>query len=174
MPIRNTTERWGSFSIALHWITVLLILSLVVVGFVMQELPNTPMKRDVYLLHKSFGLTVLFLTALRLGWRLLQPTPMLPAAMPAWQRWSAKLGHVGLYALMIAIPASGWTYNWASNFVTPYFGWTLMDKAGSVDRDLKALAGDVHEYGVYALLALLVAHAGAAFYHHYQLKDRVL
>jgi cytochrome b561 len=27
---------------------------------------------------------------------------------------------------------------------------------------------------VYALLALLVAHAGAAFYHHYQLKDAVL
>ncbi len=174
MPIRNTTERWGGVSIALHWISVLLILSLVVVGFVMQELPNTPLKRDVYVLHKSFGLTVLALTALRLGWRLVQPTPTLPAAMPAWQRWSAKLGHAGLYALLVAIPASGWTYNWASNFVTPYFGWTLMDKAGAVDRDLKALAGDVHEYGVYALLALLVAHAGAAFYHHYQLKDRVL
>ena len=61
MPIRNTTERWGHLSIALHWITVAVILSLVVVGFVMEDLPNTPFKRDVYLLHKSFGLTVLAL-----------------------------------------------------------------------------------------------------------------
>lgn len=174
MPIRNTTDRWGSLSIALHWITVLLVLGLVAVGFVMEELPNTPMKRDVYALHKSFGLTVLALTALRLGWRLVQPTPALPATMPGWQRRAAQLGHAGLYALLVAIPASGWTYNWASNFSTPFFGWTLLDKAGSVDRELKALAGAVHEWGVYALLVLLVAHAGAAFYHHYQLKDRVL
>jgi cytochrome b561 len=94
--------------------------------------------------------------------------------MPAWQRWAARGGHLGLYGLMIAIPASGWTYNWASNFATPYFGWTLLERAGAVDRELKAIAGVVHEWGVYALLALLVAHAGAAFYHHYQLKDAVL
>lgn len=174
MPIRNTTERWGHLSIALHWVTVLLILGLVIVGFVMQELPNTPTKRDVYLLHKSFGLTVLFLTGARLLWRLLQPTPALPSTMPAWQRWGAHVGHVGLYGLLILIPASGWAYNYASNFVTPYFGWTLMDKAGAIDAVMKANTRLVHEWGVYALLALLVAHAGAAFYHHYQLKDRVL
>jgi cytochrome b561 len=174
MPIRNTTERWGHLSIALHWVTVLLILSLVVVGFVMEDLPNTPLKRDVYALHKSFGLTVLLLTALRLGWRLVQPTPALPAGMPGWQRAAAHAGHLGLYGLLVLIPASGWTYNWASNFSTPFFGWTLMDRAGAVDAALKANAKLVHEWGVYALLALLVAHAGAAFYHHYQLKDRVL
>jgi cytochrome b561 len=88
MPIHNTTERWGHLSIALHWLTVVMILSLVTVGFVMEDLPNTPFKRDVYLLHKSFGLTVLALTALRLGWRFVQPTPALPDGMPAWQRWA--------------------------------------------------------------------------------------
>ncbi len=174
MPIRNTIDRWGSVSITLHWLTALLVLGLVAVGFVMGELPNTPMKRDVYALHKSLGLTVLGLTALRLGWRLLQPTPALPDGLPAWQQWAAKLGHFGLYALLLLIPASGWVYNWASNFSTPFFGWTLLDKAGSVDSALKANAHLVHEWGVYALLALLVAHAGAAFWHHYQLKDRVL
>lgn len=174
MPIRNSAERWGLVSVTLHWITVLLVLGLVAVGFLMQELPNTPFKRDVYALHKSLGLTVLGLTALRLLWRVLQPTPALPATMPRWQRWAAQVGHAGLYALLVAIPASGWTYNWASNFSTPLFGWTLMERAGAVDRELKALAGAVHEWGVYALLVLLAVHAGAAFYHHYQLKDGVL
>lgn len=174
MPIRNSTEHWGSLSIALHWITVLLVAGLVLVGFFMQELPNTPMKREVYALHKSLGLTVLGLTLLRLGWRLLQPTPTLPAGLPAWQQWAAKLSHFGLYALLLLIPASGWVYNWASNFSTPWFGWTLLDKAGAVDAALKANAKLVHEWGVYALLVLLLVHAGAAFWHHYRLKDRVL
>ncbi len=174
MPIRNSTERWGSVSIALHWLTVVMILSLVTVGFLMDELPNTPLKRDVYLLHKSFGLTVLGLTALRLLWRVLQPTPALPSDMPTSQRWAAHLGHAGLYALMLAIPASGWLYNWASNFATPWFGFTVMARAGAVDKELKAAAQLAHEWGVYALLALLLAHAGAAFWHHYKLGDNIL
>ena len=75
MPIRNTAERWGGVSIALHWLTLLAIAGLVIVGFVMQELPNSPTKIQVYGLHKSFGLTVLALTVLRLLWRLVAGTP---------------------------------------------------------------------------------------------------
>lgn len=174
MSFRNTTERWGNLSIALHWITVLLVFGLVLVGFVMEELPNTPMKRDVYVLHKSIGLTVLFITVLRLGWRLIQPTPALPESLPVWHRRAAMLGHGGLYALLLLIPASGWLNNWASNFSTPYFGWTLLDKAGAVDSALKESAQMAHEWGVYALLLLLVAHAGAALSHHYRRKNTVL
>ncbi|MDY0022967.1 cytochrome b, partial [Arenimonas caeni] len=74
MPIRNTTERWGGVSISIHWLTVLMVFALVVVGFVMQELPNSPTKIDVYAMHKSFGLTVLALTLLRLLWRLFAGT----------------------------------------------------------------------------------------------------
>ena len=174
MPFRNTSERWGSLSIALHWLTVVLLLSQVAVGLTMESLPNTPFKRDVYLLHKSFGLTVLGLTALRLGWRFFQSTPALPADTGRAQRFAARFSHGAMYFLLIAIPASGWTFNWASNFSTPWFGLTVMERAGSVNRELKAAAGEAHEWGVYVLLALLLVHAGAAFWHHYRLKDRVL
>jgi cytochrome b561 len=59
MPIRNQSERWGVPSIFLHWLTVLLVLGLLVVGLVMTELPNSAFKVKVYALHKSIGLTVL-------------------------------------------------------------------------------------------------------------------
>lgn len=174
MRFANSPEQWGHVSIALHWATALIVLCLLIVGFTMEDLPNSPLKRDVYLLHKSFGLSVLFLTALRLGWRLAQPAPSLPMDTSRLQRWAAHLGHAGLYLLLIAIPVSGWAYNWASNFATPLFGWTLMDKPGAIDRTIRGLAHEVHEWGVYALLVLLLAHAGAAFWHHYRLKDAVL
>ena len=47
MPIRNTTERWGWVSISIHWLTVLMVLSLIVVGLLMQEMANSPTKIQV-------------------------------------------------------------------------------------------------------------------------------
>lgn len=174
MPLTNTPERWGHLSIALHWFTALLVIGLLLIGFFMDELPNTPLKRDVFIWHKSFGLTVFALTAMRIGWRLAQPTPSLPADMPAWERFAAKLGHAGLYLLLLGMPASGALMNWASNFPTPLFGMTLIERAGQVDRALKSLGHELHEWGGWALLALLLVHAGAALWHHHHRRDGVL
>src|SRR5689334_13002438 len=70
LPLRNTAGQWGWVSVTLHWVTVLAIVGLVIVGMTMDELPNGPDKIRIYALHKSTGLTVLALTLLRLGWRL--------------------------------------------------------------------------------------------------------
>ena len=56
--IRNNAQRWGSISIGLHWLTALLIIGLAIVGLIMTELPNSPLKKQIYALHKSIGLTV--------------------------------------------------------------------------------------------------------------------
>jgi len=174
MHYRNTREHWGRVSIALHWLTAILVLGLLLVGFLMESLPNSPFKRDVYVWHKSFGLIVGGLTLLRIGWRLAQPSPALPAAMGVWQRFAAHAGHTGLYLLLLLMPLSGALYNYASNFSTPLFDFTLLERAGSVDRELRALSGAIHEYAAWAFVALLLAHAAAALSHHYRLKDSVL
>lgn len=59
-------------------------------------------------IHQTGGLLVLILVVARLGWRLRQPVPDLPAGLAAYQRWLAKLNHVILYALMFLLPLSGW------------------------------------------------------------------
>ena len=174
MPYRNTREHWGRVSIALHWLTAGLVLGLLLVGFLMESLPNSPFKRDVYVWHKSFGLIVGALTLLRIGWRLAQPAPALPPGTPAWKRLAAHTGHAGLYLLLLLMPISGALYNYAANFRTPLFDLTLLERAGNVDRELRAIAGALHEWGAWLLVALLLAHTAAALSHHYRLKDRVL
>ena len=59
LPIRNTADRWGLVTIGFHWLTVLLVAGMCVVGFLMQELPSGKFKVEVFALHKSFGLTLL-------------------------------------------------------------------------------------------------------------------
>ena len=174
MRLRNSPDAWGSVSIALHWLTLLLVLGMAVVGLVMTELPTSPLKIQVYALHKSFGLTVLGLTALRLVWRLFSGRPEPEPGSPRWQDRIATLTHGTLYGLLIAIPLSGWWFNSASGFGLRWFGLVALPKLGGYDPQLKIFAKQTHELLFYALAALVLVHAGAALYHHYHRRDRTL
>lgn len=171
--IRNSPQAWGHVSIALHWLTAALILGLAAVGLLMTELPTSPMKIQVYALHKSFGLTVLALTVLRLSWRLLAGSP---EALPAGklQSLAARSVHGMLYALLFATPLSGWLYNSASGFPLRWFGMPMPKLFTGFNPALKQLAHALHENLFYLLAALLVLHAGAALFHHYVRKDDTL
>lgn len=172
--IRNSKERWGQVSIVLHWLTALLVIGLAVVGLLMTELPNSALKVQVYALHKSVGLTVLALTALRLLWRLAAGAPdEIPA--PRLQRLAAKAVHWALYALLFVLPLSGWLFNSAAGFPLKWFGMLALPKLFTgYNPELKQLAHELHETGFYLLALLLLAHAGAALYHHYLKKDDTL
>lgn len=175
MPIRNTTERWGAVSIGLHWLTVVLVLGLMAVGLLLDDLPKSPKSLWVYDLHKSTGLTVLTLTVLRLGWRLLSPAPAAVAGTPRWQDAIAKITHGALYALLLAMPLSGWLYDSASGLrPLRWFGLIRVPKLSGIDPGIKAFALESHELLFYALAALLLMHAGAALFHHYRFRDLTL
>ena len=174
MAMRNSWQTWGSLSIGLHWLTLIFILSLAIVGLFMTELANGPLKIQVYALHKSFGLTVLGLTIIRLVWRLFSITPKTTANMPTWQNLIAKLTHGLLYLLLFAMPISGWLYNSAAGFPLKYFGLFKLPKLSDYNPELKQLAGDAHETFFYILALLMLIHAGAALKHHYLDKDTTL
>ena len=174
MNLKNTPERWGGVSQTLHWLIALLILGMGTVGLVMGELPRTPKYFWVYTLHKSFGVTVLALMLLRLGWRLYAGTPA-PLPGPRWQRWAANATHALIYVLAFAIPLSGWLYDSASGLRPfKFFGLFNMPKLVAPDDALKALTHELHEWGFWALLALVLAHAGAALWHHLFRRDATL
>jgi len=172
--IRNSASHWGSISRALHWLTLILILGLAGVGLIMTELPNSPLKIQVYALHKSFGLTVLALTLVRLLWRWWAGSPEAIAGN-LLERWAAKAAHVCLYLLLLVLPLSGWLYNSASGFPLKWFNLISLPRLlGGYNPQVKHFAHEVHENGFYVLALLLVVHAGAALYHHYVKKDDTL
>jgi cytochrome b561 len=173
-PFRNTEDRWGWVTIGLHWLTVLAVVGLCVVGFLMQELPSGRFKIDVYALHKSLGLTVLALTALRLLWRLVAGAPRPEPGVPRWQRWAASGSHALLYAVLLAMPLSGWLYNSASGFPLRWFGTFRVPQLAGRDGDVAEFAEETHEFLFLVLAALVTVHALAALKHHYLDRDRTL
>jgi cytochrome b561 len=174
MTLRNDSQAWGSVSIALHWLTFLMVVGMAAVGLYMTDLETSPFKIQVYALHKSFGLTVLGLTALRLAWRLFTGRPEPEPGSPRWQDRLASLTHGAMYGLLIAIPLSGWWFNSASGFPLRWFGLVALPKLGSFNPQLKGLARETHETLFFVLATLVAIHAAAALWHHYRLRDRTL
>jgi cytochrome b561 len=173
LPTRNTASQWGWVAVTLHWVTVLAIVGLVLVGHWMQDLPNGPDKIRIYALHKSVGLTVLALSLARLAWRLYAGAPI-AVPMPRWQRIAAHASHFGLYALLLAMPLSGWLFNSASGFPLKWFGLVKMPALAAYDPALKQLARGLHENLGWALLGVAAIHAVAALKHHVLDRDATL
>ena len=174
MSLKNTVDRWGPVSQFLHWSIVLLIAANAVLGLLMVDLPDNPQKIKLYALHKSLGLTVLALVALRLAWRVVAGAPHPVAGTPRWQQRIATLTHGAMYVLLFAQPLIGWVLNSAGGYPLQWFGLFNLPRIAATDPDLRELARSLHETGFWLLLTLVVAHAGAAFYHHLFQRDATL
>jgi cytochrome b561 len=182
MTGRAPSRRYTIVAIALHWLIALGVLALIAIGLAMTKLGLSPLRQfQLYQLHKSIGITVLLLVVARIAWRLGHRPPPLPQAMPALERHAASAAHVGLYALIIGMPMTGWALVSSSRFNIPtvLYGvvkWphlpylpTLHDKA-RVEAAMKL----VHGYGGWILLGLVALHAAAALRHHLVLRDDIL
>lgn len=178
----SVKTRYDAVAIALHWMIAVAVAAQLAMGWSMTAMrPGTYLQFQLYQAHKSVGMTILALSLLRLGWRLLHVPPPLPAAMPAWERRLAKVSHITLYALLLGLPLSGWAVVSASplNIPTVLYGamplphipfLASLPNKSAAEPILKG----VHEAGVWMLIALLTAHIGAALRHHFLLRDNVL
>ena len=173
----NDTGRYTRVAIALHWAIAVTIIALMAFGVLMTK-EWMPQRFAIYQWHKSFGITVLVLSVLRLGWRLAHPPPALPEGMKRWEISAAKLTHVGFYALMIGMPLLGWAMTSASRLPIEnqlFYLIPLPDLPGVPVGDVvEGRFKRAHEIGGYIIFALLILHVGGALKHHFVEKDGVL
>jgi len=173
MTARNTTERYGSIAQALHWTIVGLLIVQFTLGTIAEDLPNGLDKLVVLARHKSFGITILALALLRLAWRLFDRPPPLPP-MPGWQAATARMSHISLYALLFAMPLTGWTMSSASNYPVSWFSLVQLPDLVAPDPALKETLHEVHETLSKILLALAGLHVAAALKHQFFNRDGLM
>jgi cytochrome b561 len=165
--------RYGAGAIALHWLTAALIIANLALGLSMVPLPISPRKLQWYAWHKWIGITVFLLTCLRLAWRSARPAPP-PVAMPEWQRRAAVASHALLYALLLAIPVSGWLYSSATGVQVVYLGLVPLPDLVPTDKPLAAVLRATHLTLNFTLFALVIVHSAAALKHHFVDHDPAL
>jgi len=172
-PPRLRAARYSRLAIALHWLSAALILCGFSLGLAMTGLEFGPTKFRWYAIHKWIGITVFLVGAVRLAWRAVRPPPP-PVPMPAWQHRAAAATHAVLYALMLAIPVSGWLYSSATGVQVVYLGLFPLPDLVAKDKAVAAALKLVHAGLNSVLAALVFVHVGAALQHRFVDRDEVL
>jgi cytochrome b561 len=167
---------WPGSVRLLHWVSAVLILTMLAVGTIMVRIDDTGVRFDLYQSHKALGFVVLCVTLLRLLVRLAlaRHGPQLPG--PRWQARAASWAHGLLYALIFGVTMSGWVMASATPLPIPTSVFGLFDLPSIASRDLATYkqAVAVHGWLTKALLALIALHVLAALKHHVIDRDGVL
>ena len=172
--IRNTQASWGSVARGFHWLLGIAILGMIDFGWWMNHFPARHDRFFYRSIHADIGYAVLLLMVLRLIWRGLNPTPVLPDASPRWERILARVSHGALYAVTILVAMLGWAHSGArAQNYSDWFGLFHVPQFTAPDRAAAQAWEDRHIFFAYVLLALIVIHAAAALWHHFVRRDRV-
>ena len=161
----------------LHWLTA----AAIVLQFVLAEWAEHAQEENLALKqlallahHKSVGMTILLLAALRLLWRAFNSPPELPAQMSAWQVRASHISHGALYLLLVLLPISGWLMSSASAYTVSWFNLFQFPDLVSADESLKTTLLTVHDTLAKALFVLALIHIAAAFKHFWKDRDDIL
>ncbi|MFM5924203.1 MAG: cytochrome b [Novosphingobium sp.] len=169
----NTTTfpsaRYSGGAIILHWLVAVLIAFNFAAAWVSEDMP----KEDAAVVmgnHKAIGITILLLTVIRIAWRLAHRPPPLVDTLKAWEAALAKVIHVLLYVLMLAIPIAGWGLHSAFSKGAPVsmfglFGFPALPVG--YDKPTIGMFHELHEITATLMLGLLFLHVGGALKHHF-------
>ena len=166
-------SRYSKGAIILHWLMAVMIIGNLAGGLLHDFVPREGGQRAAFMdLHKSFGLTIIALTLVRLGWRLANPPPPVPAYFTSGERLLAKAAHWGFYGLMLALPLSGWVAADRNDRPLAFFG--LPAPKFGVEKAVGSAANELHETLGWIMLALLALHIIGIIKHLVMDRDNLM
>jgi len=174
MSWKNTNQRYGTLSIALHWLMFLLMVAVYATIELRGLFPKGSDPREAMkALHFMLGLSVLLLVILRIYAKVTSATPIITPGLSPLQDYAAKLGHLALYGLMVVMPVLGWLMLSAAAKPIPFFGLALPPLIAE-NKELAKSLKEIHEtIGVIGYY-LIGIHVLAVLYHHHIRKDNTM
>lgn len=167
---RDTAERFGLISRALHWGMAGLFLWQFTGMGLRLALGRTPLVSFWVGTHAPLGALLLVLVLIRLGWARANRHNR-PPHDPGRLGQLARLGHGGLYTLMLAVPALGLLRLYGSGRGFAPFGLTIFPPRAEKITWMIAPADALHSPLAWGLLALIAGHVAMALIHHVLWRD---
>ncbi|MGR3617204.1 MAG: cytochrome b/b6 domain-containing protein, partial [Paracoccaceae bacterium] len=188
MSLSNTTRSYGIVTKSFHWLTALLIVTVIPIGVIAHDLAlqiRSPgfdgglevIERTVLLfsLHKTIGVTIFFVAIARIIWALLTPKPGLLNAENKPEALAAETVHWLLYGSLVLVPLTGWIHHSATTGFAPIwwpFGQDLPFVAKS--ESVATLFAALHKIFERVMIFSVLLHVVGALKHHFIDKDLTL
>ncbi|WP_372886144.1 cytochrome b/b6 domain-containing protein [Shimia sp.] len=180
MPLGNTRTDYGSLTKSLHWLTALLILSALPLGFLAQQAPmadgaEIAAKAQLFSLHKTVGLAAFLVAALRILWALTQTRPGLLNSDNRLEALAAHSTHWLLYGAMLLVPLTGWLHHASTSGFAPIL-WPFGQSLPFIPKSetLADLTSALHFAFMIVLAGAILAHIGGALKHRIIDRDQTL
>ncbi len=168
-------DRFDQTSLALHWLTVLLIVVQFSSIWAHEAVGHHSVRGAMLLsLHISAGVLTWFVVIARLVWRgYFAYLPPFPPSMPKFQQAIAKANEYGLYLLLLMQPVTGLARVLLRGQAFDLF-FARVPPLLAPNPAMRGVFAQAHQIGAEALLVLIGLHVGAALFHRLVLRDGVL
>ena len=156
-----------------HWLTAVLVVATFILG--PEDLDDAENLRGDWSVqvHETLGLIVFGLSVFRIIWMLFgQPRLHIPKS--TIMSISAKMIQAALYFLLLAVPLTAVFGTWLNGDELNLIANTMIIAPFAAMENAGELLLDLHPVLADSLMWLAGAHAAAALFHHYILKDNVL
>ena len=188
MPLTNTTRSYGSLAKTFHWLTALLILTIIPVGLVANDMAHdirdpaiTSTAQDfsrtflLFSIHKTLGVVIFFVALARILWAVSQPKPGLLNADKPFEAFAAETVHWLLYGSLLLVPLAGWIDHAATSGFAP-IRWPFGQDLPFVPKDagVATTFAGLHKVLERVLVIALFLHIAGALKHHFVDRDATL
>ena len=169
MSLKSTPTRYGAMAVAIHWTSAIAIVTTFGLGLTAAGATDPQTEVTLVRGHIVLGSLVLLLTLLRIGWWIWgdrRPAPV--AGLPRMQTLASKVVHYAIYVVILLMASSGIATIILSGALPAII-------AGAAVPDFSEVIPRI-AHGVMSklLLVLLAGHIGAALYHQFIRRDRLL
>jgi cytochrome b561 len=165
IALKNSHTQYGLVARILHWSSVAMLLTIIVVASQFSDLAPGPERLALISSHSSIGILLLMLMTARLTWRNLNANPIHSYSIKTWQRLLAISLHRAIYVIiitqcclgMLMLLTSGETFHFFNVFELP----ALLKQAHPVHATVLGL----HYLVSVMIYPLFAIHITAAIYH---------
>ena len=171
MHVTNTLTKYGIISKALHWLSAIILLIQIPLGFYLVDMDFGDKRLTVESIHVTLGLSIFYLILFRLLYKTLNPTPRLQNSLFPGQKIIAKLNHIFLYVSILVITISGALKKLFNGEELDMFFFNIEIKD---NFELAEIFYEIHIVGNYTLIALISLHIFAVIVHKLLFKENLL
>ena len=171
MKLINSLTEYGLISKMFHWLSAAVLLLQIPLGFYLVDLDFGEKRLIIENIHVILGLSIFYLTVLRLIYKLFNQTPSIGNSIFPGQKLIAKLNHMFLYLSILTITISGALKKLFNGEVLDIFFFDIEIKD---NFKLAEIFYDIHILSNYTLITLISLHIFAVIIHKVIFQENLL